>query len=183
MSGELNGKRVAFLAADGVEQVELVEPRRAVEQAGAETAVVSIDAGEIQAFNHLEPGDRIKVDVTAERADPSQFDALVLPGGVANPDFLRGDDDAVRFVKGFFEQVKPVGVICHGPWTLVEADVVRGRTLTSWPTLKTDLRNAGAEWVDEQVHVDGRLVSSRKPDDLPSFNDKIVEVFAAGGGS
>jgi protease I len=183
MSGELNGKRVAFLAADGVEQVELVEPRRAVEQAGAETAVVSIDAGEIQAFNHLEPGDRIKVDVTAERADPSQFDALVLPGGVANPDFLRGDDDAVRFVKGFFEQDKPVGVICHGPWTLVEADVVRGRTLTSWPTLKTDLRNAGAEWVDEQVHVDGRLVSSRKPDDLPSFNDKIVEVFAAGGGS
>jgi protease I len=183
MSGELNGKRVAFLAADGVEQVELVEPRRAVEQAGAETAVVSIDAGEIQAFNHLEPGDRIKVDITAERADPSQFDALVLPGGVANPDFLRGDDDAVRFVKGFFEQDKPVGVICHGPWTLVEADVVRGRTLTSWPTLKTDLRNAGAEWVDEQVHVDGRLVSSRKPDDLPSFNDKIVEVFAAGGGS
>jgi len=183
MSGQLNGKRVAFLAADGVEQVELVEPRKAVEQAGAETAVVSIEDGEIQAFNHLEPGDRIKVDVTAERADPSQFDALVLPGGVANPDFLRGDRDAVRFVKGFFEQDKPVGVICHGPWTLVEADVVRGRTLTSWPTLQTDLRNAGAEWVDEQVHVDGRLVSSRKPDDLPSFNDKIVEVFAAGGGA
>jgi protease I len=183
MSGELNGKRVAFLAADGVEQVELVEPRRAVEQAGAETAVVSIDSGEIQAFNHLEPGDKITVDITAGRADPSQFDALVLPGGVANPDFLRGDSDAVRFVRGFFEQDKPVGVICHGPWTLVEADVVRGRTLTSWPTLKTDLRNAGAEWVDEQVHVDGRLVSSRKPDDLPSFNEKIVEVFAAGAGS
>lgn len=181
MSGELNGKRVAFLAADGVEEVELVEPRKAVEQAGAETVIVSIDAGEIQAFNHLDPGDKIRVDVTAGSADPAQYDALVLPGGVANPDFLRGDQDAVRFVKGFFEQDKPVGVICHGPWTLVEADVVRGRTLTSWPTLQTDLRNAGAEWVDEEVHVDGRLVSSRKPDDLPSFNRKVVEVFAGGG--
>jgi len=181
MAGELSGKKVAFLAADGVEQVELVEPRKAVEEAGAETAVVSIDSGEIQAFNHLDHGDKIKVDVTADSADPSQFDALVLPGGVANPDFLRGDEDAVRFVKSFFEQDKPVGVICHGPWTLVEADVVRGRTLTSWPTLRTDLRNAGAEWVDEEVHVDGRVVSSRKPDDLPAFNRKIVEVFAGGG--
>jgi protease I len=183
MSGELSGKKVAFLAADGVEEVELVEPRKAVEQAGAEAVIVSINSGEIQAFNHLDPGDKIKVDVTAESADPGQFDALVLPGGVANPDFLRGDEDAVRFVKGFFEQDKPVGVICHGPWTLVEADVVRGRTLTSWPTLRTDLRNAGAEWVDEEVHVDGRLVSSRKPDDLPSFNRKVVEVFAGGSGS
>ena len=181
MAGELSGKKVAFLAADGVEQVELVEPRKAVEEAGAETAVVSIDSGEIQAFNHLDHGDKIKVDVTADSADPSQFDALVLPGGVANPDFLRGDEDAVRFVKSFFEEDKPVGVICHGPWTLVEADVVRGRTLTSWPTLRTDLRNAGAEWVDEEVHVDGRVVSSRKPDDLPAFNRKIVEVFAGGG--
>ncbi|HWD70166.1 MAG TPA: type 1 glutamine amidotransferase domain-containing protein [Solirubrobacteraceae bacterium] len=183
MSGELNGKRVAFLAADGVEQVELDEPRRAVEQAGAETVVVSLNSGEIQAFNHLDHGDRIKVDVTASSADPAQYDALVLPGGVANPDFLRGDQDAVRFVRSFFEQDKPVGVICHGPWTLVEADVVRGRTLTSWPTLQTDLRNAGAEWVDEEVHVDGRLVSSRKPDDLPGFTRKVVEVFAGGGGS
>ncbi len=181
MAHELSGKKVAFLAADGVEQVELVEPRRAVEEAGAETAVVSIDSGEIQAFNHLDHGDKIKVDVTADRADASQFDALVLPGGVANPDFLRGDKDAVQFVKSFFEQDKPVGVICHGPWTLVEADVVRGRTLTSWPSLRTDLRNAGAEWVDEEVHVDGRVVSSRKPDDLPAFNRKIVEVFAGGG--
>ena len=181
MSGELDGRRVAFLAADGVEQVELDEPRKAVEQAGAVTVLVSIRRGEIQAFNHLEAGDKIKVDVTANDADAEQFDALVLPGGVANPDFLRGNADAVRFVRGFFEQDKPVGVICHGPWTLVEADVVRGRTLTSWPTLQTDLRNAGAEWVDEQVHVDGRLVSSRKPDDLPSFNRKVVEVFAAGG--
>jgi protease I len=183
MSAELNGKRVAFLAADGVEQVELDEPRKAVEQAGAETLIVSISSGEIQAFNHLDRGDKIKVDVTADSTDSTQFDALVLPGGVANPDFLRGDEDAVSFVRGFFEQEKPVGVICHGPWTLVEADVVRGRTLTSWPTLRTDLRNAGAEWVDEEVHVDGRLVSSRKPDDLPSFNRKIVEVFAAGAGS
>ncbi|HEX3616516.1 MAG TPA: type 1 glutamine amidotransferase domain-containing protein [Solirubrobacteraceae bacterium] len=183
MSGELSGKKVAFLAADGVEEVELVEPRKAVEQAGAETVIVSINSGEIQAFNHLDPGDKIEVDVTADSADPTQFDALVLPGGVANPDFLRGDQDAVRFVKAFFDQDKPVGVICHGPWTLVEADVVRGRTLTSWPTLQTDLRNAGAEWVDEEVHVDGRLVSSRKPDDLPSFNRKVVEVFAGGAGS
>ena len=179
MSGELNGKRVAFLAADGVEQVELEEPRKAVEQAGGETVIVSISSGEIQAFNHLDQGDKIKVDVTAGGVASGEFDALVLPGGVANPDFLRGDGDAVRFVKGFFEQDKPVGVICHGPWTLVEADVVRGRTLTSWPTLQTDLRNAGAEWVDEEVHVDGRLVSSRKPDDLPSFNRKLIEVFAA----
>ena len=181
MSGELNGKKVAFLAADGVEQVELDEPRKAVEQAGAETAVVSISDGEIQAFNHLEPGDKIKVDLTADSADAAQFDALVLPGGVANPDFLRGNEHAVRFVKDFFEKDKPVGVICHGPWTLVEADVVRGRTLTSWPTLQTDLRNAGADWVDEEVHVDGRLVSSRKPDDLPSFNRKVIEVFAGAG--
>ena len=178
MSGELSGKRVAFLATDGVEQIELDEPRKAVEEAGAETVVVSLEAGEIQAFNHLDHGDKIKVDVTADDADPTQFDALVLPGGVANPDMLRGDKDAVRFVKSFFDQDKPVGVICHGPWTLVEADVVRGRTLTSWPTLQTDLRNAGAEWVDEEVHVDGRLVSSRKPDDLPSFNRKVIEVFA-----
>jgi protease I len=180
MSGELNGRRVAFLAADGVEQIELTEPRKAVEQAGAETVLVSIKPGQIQAFNHLDAGDKIKVDLSADSADAEQFDALVLPGGVANPDFLRGDEHAVRFVKSFFEQDKPVGVICHGPWTLVEADVVRGRTLTSWPTLQTDLRNAGAEWVDEEVHVDGRLVSSRKPDDLPSFNRKVVEVFAGG---
>lgn len=180
MSGELNGRRVAFLAADGVEQVELDEPRRAIEQAGAETVLVSIRPGEIQAFNHLDAGDKIKVDVSADSADPGQFHALVLPGGVANPDLLRGDGHAVRFVKGFFEQDKPVGVICHGPWTLVEADVLRGRTLTSWPTLQTDLRNAGAEWVDEEVHVDGRLVSSRKPDDLPSFNRTLIDVFAEG---
>ena len=181
MSGKLDGKKVAFLATDGVEQVELLEPRKAIEQAGGETAVVSIKSGEIQGFEHLDHGQKIKVDVTASEADASQFDALVLPGGVANPDFLRQDQDAVRFVKSFFEQDKPVGVICHGPWTLVEADVVRGRTLTSWPSLQTDLRNAGAEWVDEEVHIDGRLVSSRKPDDLPSFNSAIVDTFAGAG--
>jgi protease I len=158
-----------------------VEPRKAVEEAGGQAVVVSIEDGEIQAFNHLDQGDKIKVDLTADTADPADFDALVLPGGVANPDFLRQDPDAVRFVKSFFEQDKPVGVICHGPWTLVEADVVRGRTLTSWPSLQTDLRNAGAEWVDEEVHVDGRVVSSRNPDDIPAFNRKIVEVFAGGG--
>jgi protease I len=178
MSDELKGKRVAFLATDGVEQVELTEPRKAVEEAGAETALVSIESGEIQAFNHLDPGKKIKVDLTTEGADAREFDALVLPGGVANPDRLRQDGNAVRFVKGFFDQDKPVGVICHGPWTLVEADVVKGRTLTSWPSLQTDLRNAGADWVDEEVHVDGRLVSSRKPDDLPSFNREVVKAFA-----
>jgi protease I len=180
MSHELEGKLVAILAADGVEEEELVQPRHAVEEAGAQTMVVSIKPGEIQAFNHLDHGHKIAVDVVAGQADPAQFDALMLPGGVANPDFLRQDPDAVRFVRSFFEQDKPVGVICHGPWTLVEADVVRGRTLTSWPSLQTDLRNAGAEWVDEEVHVDGRLVSSRKPDDLPSFNRAVVEVFAGG---
>ncbi len=179
MANELNGKRVAFLATDGVEEVELTEPRKAVEAAGADTALVSIESGEIQAFNHLDRGDKIRVDLTTDSADAGEFDALVLPGGVANPDRLRQDKNAVRFVKGFFDQDKPVGVICHGPWTLVEADVLKGRTLTSWPSLQTDLRNAGAEWVDEEVHVDGRLVSSRKPDDIPSFNRAVVE--AVGG--
>jgi protease I len=177
MSNELNGKRIAFPFTDGVEEVELMEPKKAVEEAGADTTMVSINAGEIQAFNHLDHGDKIKIDVTAADADPSQYDALVLPGGVANPDMLRGDADAVSFVRSFFDDDKPVGVICHGPWTLVEAGVVRGRTLTSWPTLQTDLRNAGAEWVDEAVHVDGKLVSSRKPDDIPSFNRAVVDVI------
>jgi protease I len=178
MSGQLDGKQVAFLFTDGVEQVELTEPKKAIEEAGADTTLVSLKPGEVQAFNHLDPGDKIKVDVTVADADPRGFDALVLPGGVANPDLLRQDPDAVRFVRSFFEQDKPVGVICHGPWTLVEADVVKGRTLTSWPSLQTDLRNAGAEWVDEEVHVDGRLVSSRKPDDIPSFSQAVVEVVA-----
>jgi protease I len=180
VGNQLQGKTVAFLFTEGVEQVELTEPLKAVKEAGAETALVSLKAGEVQMFNHLDKGDTIEADCAVADADASDFDALVLPGGVANPDELRTDADAVGFVRGFFEQHKPVGVICHGPWTLVEADVVRGRTLTSWPSVKTDLRNAGAEWVDEEVHVDNGLVSSRKPDDLPAFCAKVLEEFAEG---
>jgi deglycase len=180
MANELKNKTIAFLAADGVEQVELTEPWKAVEQAGGTPQLVSVNDGEIQGFNHLDKADTFKVDKTAKDADASDYDGLVLPGGVANPDFLRTDEDAVSFVKSFFEQAKPVGVICHGPWTLVEADVVRGRTLTSWPSVRTDLENAGAKWVDEEVVVDEGLTSSRNPDDLPAFCAKIVEEFAEG---
>jgi protease I len=180
MADELKGKTIAFLAAEGVEQVELTEPWKAVEQAGGKPVLLSVEAGEVQAFNHLDKGDTFGVDKTVADASAGDYDGLVLPGGVANPDFLRMDDDAVAFVRAFFEQAKPVGVICHGPWTLIEADVVRGRTLTSWPSLQTDLRNAGATWVDEEVHVDEGLTSSRKPDDLPAFCAKIVEEFAEG---
>jgi protease I len=180
MSDELKGKRIAFLAAEGVEQVELTEPWKAVENAGGKPELISVEDGQVQAFNHLDKADTFPVDKTAADADASDYDGLVLPGGVANPDFLRTDEDAVNFVRAFFEQAKPVGVICHGPWTLVEADVVRGRTLTSWPSVQTDLRNAGANWVDEEVHVDHGLVSSRKPDDLPAFCAKIVEEFCEG---
>ena len=157
------------------------DARRAqAEQAGATAELISLEPGEVQAFNHLDRGDTFDVDKTVEEASASDYDGLVLPGGVANPDFLRSNEDAVAFARGFFEQAKPVGVICHGPWTLIEADVVRGRTLTSWPSLKTDLRNAGATWVDEEVVVDEGLVSSRKPDDLPAFCAKIVEEFCEG---
>jgi protease I len=180
MAEQLKGKKIAFLAAEGVEQVELTEPWKAVTQAGAQAELISVDDGEVQAFNHLDKADTFEVDKTVADASASDYDGLVLPGGVANPDFLRTDEDAVSFVRGFFEQAKPVGVICHGPWTLVEADVVRGRTLTSWPSLKTDLENAGATWVDEEVHVDEGLTSSRNPDDLPAFCAKIVEEFAEG---
>jgi deglycase len=180
MADELKGKKVAFLAAEGVEQVELTEPWKAVEQAGGTPELVSVEDGEVQAFNHLDKADTFTVDKTAKEADASGYDGLVLPGGVANPDFLRTDEDAVGFVRAFFEQSKPVAVICHGPWTLVEADVVKGRTLTSWPSLKTDLENAGATWVDEEVHVDQGLVSSRNPDDLPAFCAKLVEEIAEG---
>jgi protease I len=180
MAEELKGKKIAFLAAEGVEQVELTEPWKAVEQAGGTPELVSVEDGEVQAFNHLDKADTFTVDKTAKEADASGYDGLVLPGGVANPDFLRTDEDAVGFVRAFFEQSKPVAVICHGPWTLVEADVVKGRTLTSWPSLKTDLENAGATWVDEEVHVDEGLVSSRNPDDLPAFCAKLVEEMAEG---
>src|SRR6185312_7483835 len=180
MAATLQGKRIAFLAADGVEEVEYVQPREAVENAGATAELVSLKPGSIQSFNHLDQSKTYDVDVTADKADAAGYDALVLPGGVANPDFLRSDPDAVRFVKAFFDAGKPVGVICHGPWTLIEADVVKGRKLTSWPSLQTDLRNAGAEWVDEEVVVDQGLVTSRKPDDLEAFNAKIVEEFEEG---
>jgi protease I len=181
MATELQDKKIAFLVAnEGVEQVELTEPWKAVEQAGGSPELISIEDGEIQAFNHLDKADTFKVDKVVSEADAADYDGLVLPGGVANPDFLRMDADAVGFVRSFFEQAKPVGAICHGPWTLVEADVVRGRTLTSWPSLKTDLENAGASWVDEEVHVDEGLTTSRNPDDLPAFCAKIVEEFAEG---
>jgi protease I len=181
MADKLNGKRVAFLVApEGTEQVELTEPWKAVENEGGKPELISTDSGEIQAFNHLDKGDTFPVDHTVGDVSASDYDALVLPGGVANPDFLRGDESAVSFVRDFFEQAKPVGVICHGPWTLVEADVLKGRTITSWPSLQTDIRNAGGNWVDEEVVVDNGLVTSRKPDDLPAFNAKIIEEFAEG---
>ena len=178
--GKLDGKKVAFLATDGVEQVELTEPRKAVEDEGAETELVSLEDGQIQGFEHLDHGDKFDVDRTVKDADASDYDALVLPGGVANPDFLRADEDAVAFTRAFFEAGKPVGAICHGPWTLIDAGVVDGLKVTSWPSLKTDLRNAGAEWVDEECVVDRGLTTSRKPDDLPAFCAKIVEEFCEG---
>ena len=181
MSDRLRGKKIAFLMSnEGVEQVELVEPRKAVSEAGAEVELLAPEAGKVQAFNHLDKGDTFEVDRTVGEADASKYDGLVLPGGVANPDQLRTKPEALEFVRGFFEAGKPVGVICHGPWTLIDAGVTEGRTLTSWPSLETDLRNAGANWVDEEVHVDEGLVSSRKPDDLEAFNAKIVEEFAEG---
>ena len=180
MTNELHGKRIAILATDGVEQVELTEPRRALEEAGAEIELLSLEQGEFQGFEHLDKAQTFHADKAVSHADPSDYDGLVLPGGVANPDFLRANEGAVRFVRGFFEQGKPVGAICHGPWTLVEAGVVEGRKVTSWPSIKTDLVNAGAQWLDEEVVVDRGLVTSRKPDDLPAFNAKLVEEFGEG---
>jgi protease I len=180
MANRLEGRTVAFLATHGVEQVELTEPWKKVEEEGGKPELISLESGEIQGFEHLDKGDTFPVDRAVSDADESDYDGLVLPGGVANPDFLRTDEDAVRFVRAFFEAGKPVAAICHGPWTLVEADVVRGRTLTSWPSLKTDIENAGGEWVDEEVHVDSGLVTSRKPDDLPAFCDKLAEEICEG---
>jgi len=180
MANELKGKKIAFLAADMFEEVELTKPWKALEQAGAALELVSLEDGEVQGFDHYDKAGSFKVDKTVEAASAADYDALVLPGGVGNPDNLRQDENAVHFVRDFFEQGKPVGAICHAPWTLVEAGVVRGRTLTSFPSLQTDIRNAGGNWVDDQVHVDNGLVTSRKPDDIPAFNKKLIEEFAEG---
>src|SRR5690348_3875190 len=180
MADVLKGKKVAILAADMFERVELEEPREALEDAGADVEVVSLEEGEIKGFDHFDPANTVKVDKTVEEVSHDDYDALLIPGGVGNPDQLRGDENAVSFVRDFAEAKKPMALICHGPWMLVESGVVRGRKVTSWPTLQTDIRNAGGEWVDEQVVVDNGLVTSRKPDDLPAFNAKIVEEFAEG---
>jgi len=181
MAGQLEGRTVAIVVAnEGIEQVELTEPRKALEDAGATVHLLAPEAGEVQAFDHLDKADAFPVDRTVGDADPGDYDALMLPGGVANPDNLRTHPEAVRFVRAFFDAGKPVAAICHAPWTLVEADVVRGRTLTSWPSLQTDIRNAGGTWVDEEVVVDQGLVTSRKPDDLEAFNAKMLEEVAEG---
>lgn len=180
MADQLKGKRVAALATNGFEQAELLQPRQALIDAGAAVDVVSPESGSIRGWNHKEWGQEVKVDRTLDQARPDEYDALLLPGGVMNPDRLRMDSRAVQFVKRFFDDGKPIAVICHGPWTLVEADVVRGVTMTSWPSLRTDLTNAGAKWVDQEVVSDRGIVSSRKPDDIPAFNRKMIEEFGEG---
>jgi deglycase len=174
----LQGRKVAILATDGVEQVELVHPREALEKAGATTHLISLASGEIQGFNHLDKGDRFAVDKTLDEVSAADYDALFLPGGVANPDAMRMSEKAVNFVRFFIEHDRPVGAICHAPWLLVEANVVRGRTLTSWPSLKTDIQNAGGSWVDRPVQVDQKLITSRKPEDLPQFSARLVSDFS-----
>jgi protease I len=180
MANELSGRKVAILAADGFEQVELTKPRAALDQAGAVTTVVSLKAGKIQGMNHADKGDTVAVDATLDGANPDDFDALMIPGGLMNPDALRSSEEALEFVRHFFREGKPVAAICHAPWVLIDASVIRGRTVTSWPAIKTDLRNAGAHWVDQEVVVDNGLVTSRKPDDIPAFNAKMVEEFREG---
>jgi protease I len=180
MNGELNGKRVAMLVANGFEQVEMTGPRQALQDAGATVKLVSPVQGKVKGWQHDHWGDEFPVDVPLDQANPDDFDALVVPGGVMSPDHLRMNDKAVRFVRAFFTSDKPLAAICHGPWMLVEADVVRGRTLTSWPSLQTDIENAGGKWVDQPVVTDQGLVTSRKPDDIPAFNDKVIEEIAEG---
>ncbi len=180
MANELNGKKVAILVADGFEQVEMTKPREALKEAGAETKIVSNKSGKVQGMNHDEKGDEFEVDLTLSGAQGRDFDALLMPGGLMNPDAMRQEESALEFVRHFFEAGKPVAVICHGPQVLINADLVRGRTMTSWPALEVDMKNAGANWVDEEVVVDNGLVSSRKPDDIPAFNKKMIEEFAEG---
>ena len=178
----LRGLKVAILVEDGFEQVEMTKPRKALEEAGAETKIVSPKDREVRGWDLTDWGDKFPVDVPLNAARPEDFDALLLPGGVQNPDKLRAQPKAVEFVKAFFDARKPVASICHGPWTIIEAGAARGRKITSWPSLKTDLRNAGAEWVDEQVVIDGNLVTSRKPDDIPAFNEAAIELFSTARG-
>jgi protease I len=178
MADTLKRKKVAILAADMFERVELEEPRKALEAEGAEVEIVSIHDGEIQGFDHFEPASTVTVDRTVEDVAADDYDALMIPGGVGNPDQLRGDENAVAFVRGFRDAGKPMAVICHGPWVLVEAGAVRGKRITSWPTLETDIRNAGGDWVNEEVVVDGTLVTSRKPDDIPAFNREMLRLFS-----
>src|ERR1700730_8774923 len=180
MADKLSGKKVAILAADGFEEVELTKPRKALDEAGAKTSVVSIKPGKIQGMNHADKRATVAVDQTLAGAKPQDFDALLIPGGLMNPDALRSNEDALEFVRHFFREGKPVAGICHAPWVLIDACVLRGRTLTSWPAIKTDVRNAGGNWVDQEVVVDNGLVTSRKPDDIPAFNEKMIEEFCEG---
>jgi protease I len=180
MAQKLSGKRVAVVATDGFEQAELTEPMKALRDAGAKAEIVSPKSGQIQGWKHFEKADFFKVDKTIDQASPDDYDALMLPGGVANPDQLRLSEKAIQFIKSFVDAKKPIAAICHGPWTLIDAGAVRGRKMASWPSLKADLQNAGAQWVDQEVVTDQGLVTSRKPDDIPAFNRKMIEEFAEG---
>src|SRR5205823_10421350 len=180
MARKLDGKKVAILVTDGFEQVEMTKPREALDEAGAQTKIVSLKSGKVQGMNHMDKGDKFDVDLTLNEARPEEFDALMVPGGLYNPDVMRTNDRAMNFARYFFREGKPVAVICHGPQLLISADLVRGRRMTSWPAIRVDMRNAGARWVDEEVVVDNGLVSSRKPDDIPAFNNKMIEEFGEG---
>jgi protease I len=180
MAGKLDGKKVAILVADGFEQVEMTKPREALDEAGAETKIVSLKSGKIQGMHHADKGDRFDVDLAVDQARPEEFDALIIPGGLLNPDALRSNENALEFTRHFFREGKPVATICHGPQVLISAGLVRGRTMTSWPAIKADMRNAGANWVNGEVVVDNGLVTSRKPDDIPAFNKKMIEEFSEG---
>ena len=180
MPGRLDGKKVAILVTDGFEQVEMTKPRDVLDEAGAETKIVSLKPGKIQGMHHADKGDKFDVDLTLDEVRPEEFDALMIPGGLMNPDSLRSNVAALEFTRHFFREGKPVAAICHGPWVLIDAGVVRGRTLTSWPAIKTDVKNAGGKWINEEVVVDNGLVTSRKPDDIPAFNRKMIEEFCEG---